>query len=63
MLGITMPIGIALGGAFAEKVGVPVLFTASGVFFCLLGAAMYASSRIRDLDTPVPAAAPADEEA
>ncbi len=63
MLGVAMPIGTTLGGAFAEKVGLPLLFTASGVFVCLLGAAMYVIPSIRDLDTPVPVTLPADEEA
>ena len=61
MLGLAMPVGVILGGAFAEKMGGPVLFTASGVFFCVLGAAMYVIPRIRDLDTPVPVALPPDE--
>ena len=63
MLGLAMPVGIVLGGAFAEKMGGPVLVTASGVFVGVLGAAMYAIPRIRDLDAPVPAALPLDEEA
>ena len=60
MLGLSMPVGIVLGGAFAEKMGGPVLFTAAGIFF--VGVVMYAIPRIRDLDTPVPAALPLDEE-
>lgn len=62
MLGLAMPVGMVLGGAFAEKMGGPVLFTASGVFFCVVGVVMYAIPRIRDLDTPVPAALPLDDE-
>ena len=62
MLGLSMPVGIVLGGAFAEKMGGPVLFTAAGIFFCVVGVVMYAIPRIRDLDTPVPAALPLDEE-
>ena len=61
MLGLAMPVGVILGGAFAEKMGGPVLFAASGTFFCLLGAAMYVIPSIRDLDTPVPVALPPDE--
>ena len=61
MLGLAMPVGVLLGGAFAEKMGGPVLFAASGTFFCLLGAAMYVIPSIRDLDTPVPVALPPDE--
>ena len=62
MLGLSMPVGIVLGGAFAEKMGGPVLFTAAGIFFCVVGVVMYAIPRIRDLDTPVPAALPLDDE-
>ena len=62
MLGLAMPVGMVLGGAFAEKMGGPVLFTSSGVFFCVVGVVMYAIPRIRDLDTPVPAALPLDDE-
>ena len=62
MLGLAMPVGIVLGGAFAEKMGGPVLFTAAGIFFCVVGVVMYAIPHIRALDTPVPAALPLDEE-
>ena len=62
MLGLAMPVGMVLGGAFAEKMGGPVLFTAAGIFFCVVGVVMYAIPRIRDLDTPVPAALPLDDE-
>ena len=63
MLGLAMPVGVVLGGAFAEKMGGPVLFAAAGIFFCVVGVAMYAIPRIRDLDIPVTAALPLDEDA
>lgn len=62
MLGLAMPLGVALGGAIAEWTGLPALFTAAGLFFCILGAAMYAVPSIRDLDAPTPAASPVDGE-
>ena len=56
MLGLAMPVGVALGGAIAERTGVPALFTATGLVFGALGAFMCAAPSVRALDAPAPAA-------
>lgn len=56
MIGLAVPVGVALGGAIAERTGVPALFTATGVVFGALGAFMCAAPSVRALDAPAPAA-------
>lgn len=52
MIGLAVPVGVALGGAIAERTGVPALFTAAGLVFGALGAFMCASPSVRALDAP-----------
>ena len=56
MIGLAVPVGVALGGAIAERTGVPALFTATGLVFGALGAFMCAAPSVRALDAPAPSA-------
>lgn len=48
--GLASPIGVALGGALAEAIGVAPFFVVDGILCVILGAAMYLPKEIRDLD-------------
>lgn len=65
--GLASPVGVALGGALAEGIGVAPFFVVDGVLCIVLGAAMYLPRSIRALDAPAPegtgASASADAEA
>lgn len=44
------PIGIALGGVFAEYMGIAPFFVVDGILCALVGVLMYAFKSVRDLD-------------
>ena len=48
--GLASPIGVALGGALAEGIGVAPFFVVDGLLCIILGAAMYLPREIRALD-------------
>ena len=48
--GLASPIGVALGGALAEGIGVAPFFIVDGILCIILGAAMYLPKEIRALD-------------
>ena len=50
LFGLASPIGIALGGALAEAVGIAPLYVIDGVLCLLVGTAMYLPRYVRDLD-------------
>ena len=50
--GLASPVGVALGGALAEGIGVAPFFVVDGVLCIVLGAAMYLPRSIRALDAP-----------
>ena len=52
--GLASPIGVALGGALAEGIGVAPFFVVDGILCIILGAAMYLPREIRALDGKQP---------
>ena len=48
--GLASPVGVALGGALAEGIGVAPFFVVDGLLCIILGAAMYLPREIRALD-------------
>lgn len=52
--GLASPIGVALGGALAEGIGVAPFFVVDGILCIILGTAMYLPREIRALDGKQP---------
>ena len=55
--GIATPLGVAVGGALAEGIGVAPFFLVDGIACLLLGLVVYLPKSIRALDAPAPASA------
>lgn len=49
---LAMPIGLALSGLFADRVGTPHWFAITGMLCLLLAVSMYLTPSIRRIDTP-----------
>lgn len=54
LIGLSSPIGIALGGVGAEMVGIAPFFVIDGLLCLILGLTIYLPRSIRALDTPEP---------
>lgn len=61
--GIATPLGVAVGGALAEGIGVAPFFLVDGIACLLLGLVVYLPKSIRALDAPAPAPASAGDPA
>lgn len=55
LIGLSSPIGIALGGVGAEMVGIAPFFVIDGLLCLILGLTIYLPRSIRALDAPEPA--------
>lgn len=51
-MGLASPIGIALGGALAEAIGVAAFFVVDGLICLVLGLVLYLPKSVRSLDAP-----------
>lgn len=51
-MSLTSPLGIAIGGAMADAMGVAMFFLIDGIFCAAVGICMYLPASVRSLDAP-----------